>query len=127
MARVAGKVNAYVLFLKPASSGADWENTGLRQTVARIPGVTVLSDQGGLEARRFGATTSGHTLLFSTDGRLLFSGGITKSRGHAGDNEGESAILALVNHQPARRTETLVFGCALASRSERGGPAICSN
>jgi hypothetical protein len=70
-------------------------------------------DDEGAEANRFHAATSGQTLLYDADGRLLFSGGITGSRGHAGDNAGENAIVSWVNSGAAARTETSVFGCAL--------------
>lgn len=125
MARLQGKVAAYVLFVKPKEAGRDWEETDLRRSAEAIPGVKVFVDPDGAEARRFGAETSGHTQLFGTDGRLLFSGGITASRGHAGANAGESAIVALVNDQGSAQTETLVFGCALASRGETGAIALC--
>jgi hypothetical protein len=78
-----------------------------------------------VEAGRFGAETSGHTLLYGADGRLLFSGGITASRGHAGENAGESAIIALVNHQTPLRSQTLVFGCSLTNHAERKAVALC--
>jgi len=125
MARLQGKVAAYVLLVKPKGAGRDWEDTGLRRSAEAIPGVRVLFDLDGAEARRFGAETSGHTLLFGADGRLLFSGGITASRGHAGDNVGESSLVALVNQQTPARTQTLVFGCSLANRSETESPALC--
>jgi hypothetical protein len=125
MARLQGKVAAYVLLVKPKGAGRDWEDTDLRRSAEAIPGVQVLFDLDGAEARRFGAETSGHTLLFGADGRLLFSGGITASRGHAGDNVGESSLVSLVNHQTPARTETLVFGCSLANRSETKSPALC--
>lgn len=115
MAVSDGKLVAYVLFSKPADAGDDWDDTGLRRSAAAIPGVTVLSDADGAEARRFGAETSGHTLLFAPDGRLLFSGGITQSRGHAGDNAGANAIVSLVKNQVPPRNETFVFGCSLPS------------
>jgi hypothetical protein len=122
MARMQGNVDAYVLFLKPRESGTEWEDTELRRSVAAIPSVTDLSDVDGVEARRFGAETSGHTLLFDRDGRLLFSGGITEFRGHVGDSTGESAIESLVNGQAPVRTATSVFGCALTNRSHK---ALC--
>jgi glyoxylase-like metal-dependent hydrolase (beta-lactamase superfamily II) len=125
MARVQGKVYAYVLFLKPAQIGSEWGDTDLRQSAAAIPGVKVLTDFDGIEARRFGAETSGHTLLFDRDGRLLFSGGITESRGHTGDNLGERAIEALLNNQSPTRTATFVFGCGLANHSPKGDKARC--
>ena len=113
MADVQGQAVAYVLFAKPANAGADWDDTDLRRSAAAIPGVTTLTDDDGAEALRFGAETSGHTLLFAPDGRLLFNGGITETRGHAGDNDGESAIVALVHRQPVERSQTFVFGCRL--------------
>lgn len=113
MARVQGKVRAYVLFLKPHDSDHSWDDTDLRRSAAAIPGVAVLSDIDGVEAKRFGAETSGHTMLFNPSGRLLFSGGITESRGHAGGNAGESAIVSLVNTHTADRATTFVFGCSL--------------
>jgi hypothetical protein len=113
MARVQGKVRAYVLFYTPRESGADWQNSDLRRTALQIPGVTVLSDVDGAEAERFGAETSGHTFLFDPSGRLLFNGGITASRGHSGDNVGENSITLLINRQAAKQSRTLVFGCSL--------------
>ena len=126
MARVEGKAKAYVLFAKPEGSGADWDDTSLRRSAAAIPGVTVLSDPDGAEARRFGAETSGHTLLFAPDGRLLFSGGITQSRGHAGDNAGASAIVSLVHHQKADHATTFVFGCSLPRAESPASPAVAA-
>jgi hypothetical protein len=125
MARLEGRVAACVLLVKPNESGADWVDTNLRRNAEAIPGVKVVVDPAGVEARRFGAETSGHTLLFGRDGRLLFSGGITASRGHAGGNAGESAIVALVNNQTPARTRTLVFGCPLANPAKTDSKALC--
>jgi hypothetical protein len=127
MAHVQGKLRAYVLFLEPQNSGPEWSDSDLRRSAAAIPGVTVLSDIDGVEADRFGAETSGHTFLFGSDRRLLFSGGITESRGHVGDNAGESAIVSLVNNRAAGNRSTFVFGCALVDRTHKGGKTPCSN
>ena len=113
MAHAQGRVTAYVLFLKPAGFADDWEKTDLWKSAASIPGVTALIDDDGIEAGRFQAATSGQTILYDAEGRLIFSGGITASRGHYGDNAGQSAIVSLVNTGEAERTETLVFGCPL--------------
>lgn len=118
MAQTQGRLTAYVLFLKPANSPEDWEKSDLWQSAAAIPGVNVVLDNESAEARRFHALTSGHTVLYDTQGRLLFSGGITRSRGHFGDNEGRSAIVSLVNAGQADRNETAVFGCPLYGSSE---------
>jgi hypothetical protein len=125
MVRLQGKIDAYVLFLKPGQTGSVWEDTDLRRSAAAIPSVTVLSDVDGMEAHRFGAETSGHTLLFGPNGRLLFSGGITEFRGHIGDNIGKRAIESLVTGHAPARTITSVFGCALADRAQKGDKAPC--
>lgn len=125
MAQLQGKVTAYVLFVKPKEAGSDWDETTLQRNVEAIPGVKIVFDRDGVEAKRFGAETSGHTLLFSSEGGLLFSGGITASRGHAGDNAGENAIVALVTNQTPARTQTSVFGCSLVNRPDLGPRAIC--
>ena len=126
MAAVQGKVRAYVLFFTPRDAGSDWANTDLRRSAAAIPGVTVLSDLDGKEAQSFGAETSGHTLLFAADGHLLFSGGITGSRGHAGGNDGESAIIALISHHGTARASSFIFGCSLFDGKQMKGCAKCS-
>jgi hypothetical protein len=113
MAQTQGRVTAYVLFLKPADASDDWEKTDLWQSAASIPGVNVVADDDGVEARCFHAMTSGQTVLYDAAGRLLFSGGITGSRGHSGDNAGRSAIVSRLNTGVAERAETFVFGCPL--------------
>jgi hypothetical protein len=113
MAQSQGRLTAYVLFLKPAGFSDNWEKTDLWESAASIPGVQPIVDYDGVEASRFNATTSGQTVLFDVDGRLLFSGGITIARGHAGDNPGRSAIVSLVNTRIAEQSETRVFGCPL--------------
>ena len=124
MARVQGKVRAYVLVYTPRETGSDWQNSDLRRAAADIPGVTVLSDIDGEEAERLGAETSGHAFLFDPTGRLVFNGGITASRGHAGDNAGESAIVSLINDHASKRSQTFVFGCSLKNRAQTGAKCL---
>jgi hypothetical protein len=119
MARCQGHLRAYVLFLKPPGFSDDWERTDLWQSVTGIPGVYAVVDDGGTEASRFHAATSGQIILYDADGRLLFSGGITASRGHSGDNAGRSAIVSLVNAGAADLTETSVFGCPLFDQNSK--------
>jgi hypothetical protein len=124
LARAHDRPKTYVLFLKPEGFANGWEQTELWRIASAIPDVTVVRDDSGREAARFGAATSGQTFLFGADGALLFSGGITVARGHAGDNAGRSQIVSLLNHQnsprprslnPAQplRDATSVFGCPL--------------
>jgi hypothetical protein len=113
MAHSQGRVQAYVVLVRPQGFAESWVETDLWAHARRIPGVSVLVDEDGTEARQFRAETSGQVLLYGPDGRLLFSGGITGSRGHVGDNAGEAAIESLINARSADRDHSLVFGCPL--------------
>ncbi|HKY21248.1 MAG TPA: hypothetical protein VJM31_08520 [Vicinamibacterales bacterium] len=113
LARATVQPKTYVLFLKPDGFSDDWAKSDLWRTAAAIPGVTVVRDDDGVEARRFGVSTSGQTLLYDEAGTLRFSGGITGARAHQGDNDGRRAIVDLLNRGTAQRATTNVFGCAL--------------
>jgi hypothetical protein len=113
MAHCQGRVRAHALFLKPSRTSESWDQTDLWRTAAAIPGVSVLRDDEGLEARRFQVETSGDTVVYDAAGRLVFHGGMTSSRGHSGDNAGRGAIQALLLHGRRPPASTPVFGCAL--------------
>ncbi len=104
MATVQKRVNAVVDL---------WRNA------AQIPGVRVVKDPGGKEAALFGALASGQTMFYDTDGKLQFSGGITASRGHSGDNVGRSTITALLFNGKSAAKSTPVFGCYLGNPETR--------
>jgi hypothetical protein len=113
LARARVRPKTYVVFLKPSSMPDGWEKTALWRKAHALPDTTVVSDLDGSEAERFGTVTSGETLVYDAAGTLRFSGGITGARGHAGDNAGRSAVVALLNQLPATTTATKVFGCSL--------------
>jgi hypothetical protein len=120
LARCDGLATVVAAFVRPEGLPEDWVRTDVWDIAAAIPGVTVLRDDEGVEAARFGAATSGQTVLYDADGRLLFTGGITAARGHAGDNPGHDAIVSWLRVGKADRSESSVFGCPLA------GPASAS-
>jgi hypothetical protein len=113
MARIGPRVGASVLVLHPEGMPAQWEHTDLWRSAEAIPGVAVIADADGAEAKRFGARTSGHVLLYDPAGMLQFTGGITASRGHEGDSFGEHRIVALVSGLSPDRRDSPVFGCSL--------------
>jgi len=117
IARAPHPPRTYILFLKPAGFEAGWERTDTWRAAAALPHVTVLRDDEGVEARRFGVATSGQTLLYDGRGTLVFSGGITGSRGHAGNNAGEAALVDLLTRGAAGRGVASVFGCPLFSKA----------
>ncbi len=114
MARARPRPKTFVVFLKPAGVADGWERSDLWQTATALPGVTVVRDDRGALAARFGAATSGQTFLYDARGALQFSGGITAARAHAGDNAGRSSLVALLNASGAPAVaRTSVFGCPL--------------
>jgi hypothetical protein len=122
MAHCPERVDVRVLFFKPSGFSTGWEKTDLWSSAEAIPGVTVISDEDGSEAKIFRATTSGLSLLYDPNGRLLFDGGITVSRGHSGDNAGRSAIESLLmNGQSDQKQQTFVFGCPLLGQEDACG------
>lgn len=105
-----------ILFVRPSHS--NWKADAWSQANS-IPAV-VAWDEDGLEARLFNAKTSGVVLLYSSDGRLLFQGGVTGSRGHRGDNYGLQHLATALSTGTPSPTHNLVFGCSLALQSVHG-------
>lgn len=113
MERTGQRPHAVVLFSRPADMPANWERTATWTMASKIPGVSVQVDTDSAEAKRFGAKTSGHVMMYDTHRQRVFSGGITAGRGHEGDNEGEHAVLTLLSGGTVERAAHPVFGCGL--------------
>jgi len=111
--RTHGAVSAWVVVLKPGDMNDAWSDSGTSKTARSLSGVTVVMDDNGTEADRFGALTSGHTVLYSSAGTLEFSGGITAARGHVGENSGEQSVLSLVATGKSDSSSHEVYGCGL--------------
>ena len=120
-----GTVDARVLFVRPPGVEARWERTELWEQASRIAGVTPLVDDEAEEATRFGVKTSGQVVLFAPDGRLLFSGGITASRGHEGANTALDALEAELASRAGTLVRTPVFGCSLLAAPCPEGAVPC--
>lgn len=116
---VPGQIDPLVVFLRPGAADADWDQSGSWASALRLPGVRLMTDADGREARVFGAATSGQVLLYDVEGRLRFAGGITDSRGHEGDNLGLREVLAIIRGQdrPGALANP-VYGCPLADPPE---------
>ena len=108
MAHSDGRLAALVVFVQPPGFDDNWTKSDLWSSAGSIPGVTRIIDHG-VEAKRFGATTSGQTMVYDPRGRLLFSGGITAARGHFGDNAGVSAIARLLDDAETGGSARVVY------------------
>jgi|SRR6185312_8725067 len=101
----------FVVYRPKESRG--WEGKSLLSKMAELPGARLFWDDGGREADRFGAVTSGDVFLYNPSGELVFHGGVTASRGHEGDNYGLDGLLTAM--QSGKRRTSPVFGCGLTS------------
>jgi hypothetical protein len=77
--------------------------------------VQLIIDKDDLESQRFGALTSGQTMLFGGQGKCLFSRGITAARGEVGANAGVDALRQCIASGQTAIKKTPVFGCSLES------------
>ena len=122
-AKARDRFSATILFYEPDAEAAStqrfdfaaWTNSSLIKETRSSPGLNVVFDPEGRLARRFGAETSGHIVLYGSDGKLLFTGGITGSRGHLGENAGFEALLGILNQNSTQASgiKEPVFGCGL--------------
>ena len=112
LSRASDALSAVVEFRKPGVSLAEVQKSSLWKQASSIPGLSVALDNDGLETREFRASVSGQTMLYDATGKLVFSGGITAARGHAGDNPASGAVLLHIAGRAAA-TQAPVFGCSL--------------
>jgi hypothetical protein len=117
LAQITAPIQIEILLYQPDAASNSWAESDLTIQARSIPGVAVQADPNGLKAASFGMSVSGHTAVYAPNGDLLFSGGITRSRGHAGDNAGRAAIVSILSNRQAAISRTPVFGCSI--RDER--------
>lgn len=118
-AQTEGRLDIHVVFL---SSPRFEFQSDLWYSASEIPGATVSEDADGTVIRRFGVQASGHALVYDATGRLIYSGGVTSSRGHAGGNRGREAIIEIARVGRTVLAEFPVFGCAL--QNSRGTVSV---
>jgi hypothetical protein len=118
LAQCPGGMEPWIVFYKPSSAPSAWEESDLWHRAKSIPGLHVVTDVDGQEAKRFHAATSGQTFVYDPEGDLLFSGGITLARGHEGDNVGRDSIVSLLNNGSCTTRETPVFGCPILQEAK---------
>jgi hypothetical protein len=113
-----GAANLIVVVTVPLDAATDWSTTGSVAAAEKIPNANIYLDRGGIEAARFGATTSGELMLFNTKGKRVFVGGITPSRGHEGANVGADTLAALLDDTSGASATTPAYGCRLCLPTE---------
>lgn len=108
-------LTVYAVVSQPHGSSAGFTQGAILDSLSGMKNVQLIIDKDDLESQRFGALTSGQTLLFDSQGNCLFSGGITAARGEVGANAGVDALLQCIASGQASPNKTPVFGCSLES------------
>lgn len=102
----------------PVHADDAFARTSIAARLASLPGVVMIPDPGAEIATRFGALTSGHTLAYTPDAALGYSGGLTPTRAHEGPNTGTSSLIELFNQRAALASDAPVYGCPLCPDSQ---------
>jgi hypothetical protein len=118
IAETKSKMKVSIFFYHPKGTNSDWTLGDSKKIAKKLPETQVYDDPGGENARRFGAMTSGQVMVYSPDGKLVFAGGITESRGHIGSNAGSRSIASVVNTGISIISSQRTLGCILFSEKE---------
>jgi hypothetical protein len=118
----------FALIFEPSHDGSestelsrkdeDFARTSISKKLSKLNGVELISDPGSLIAQSFGAMTSGHALVYSPTGSLVYSGGLTPTRAHVGPNTGSSTLLKLLTGGEPVIQDAPVYGCPLCPTEE---------
>jgi hypothetical protein len=112
-----------VVAAAPRSTGDRWWSSPFLARAARIPNARLVRDLGGVETELFGVRVSGTVLLFDPAGNRLYAGGVTMSRGHAGDNVGLQAVTDLLVDHDADVSSIPPLGCAMVRENQQPASA----
>lgn len=101
-----------VLAFKPGGEADAWTQTPILAKLEAL-GANIVVDTDGKAARELGMNVSGQVRLHSPRGDLVYSGGVTGSRGHVGDNTGKKAVLGHLRGAHSEVRSAPAFGCSL--------------
>lgn len=113
LGRVPSPPRVVALVFAPERSERWPETTRVTRRLRDELQAELVNDPRGDLAAAIGAFTSGHVVLFGSDGRPIFRGGVTPSRGHGGPNAGATALTDLLCGRAAATSSSAVFGCPI--------------
>ena len=106
------------IFEQPPGMDDRWVETDTWTKAESIPVLVRVRDFDGRLSSLFDVRTSGETVVYSPQGKLLFHGGLTLGRDHRGENAGRSFIESLATRSVTMSSSTCsspVFGCPLCA------------
>jgi len=102
----------------PENEADSWTESRTTTALSNLDGTRIVIDRAGRLSERFGVFVSGHILLYDSNGRLTFSGGITPYRGQEGDSPSSRDLLDRIHSPKGDCGKWPVFGCSIASQSK---------
>lgn len=114
----AGEADITVVITGPAADVPGWRESANAAAALRHGALRVTHDPEGSLAERFGALTSGHTVIYDDEGQLAFSGGLTSARGMVGPSRGLDALDRAISGRAVDVADAPVFGCTLFDHSQ---------
>jgi hypothetical protein len=121
-----GRIDAVVYCVCPPEAPADWVADDYLESLRQSLSAEVCLDQKGLQARAWGANTSGYLIVTDPHGQVRFRGGLTRGRSQTEAGPAYDWIIEMISaHEPknsassaATATPPLpltapVFGCPL--------------
>jgi len=112
------KPNLVLFGYCPEEKPDSWIDSSSTRIAKRISAANVIADFNAVHCRNFGVTTSGHTLLYDAQGKLVFEGGITPGRGHDSDCAASSALAHCIEANASTPIHWPVFGCPIVASEE---------
>jgi hypothetical protein len=107
-----GQLRAYVVLWHGRGMAA----SGKRREWLRV--APVIDDLDGREAKLFGAKTSGQTMIYNEQGRLIFSGGLTVLRGEGGGEKILQGVVRAIKESGHSAVERPAFGCSILRQAQ---------
>ena len=108
------------VFYLPGTMEDSWARADYWDRVIALGAHQPMIDVDGAFAKKFHVTTSGHAILFSVDGSVLYSGGITGGRVHEGDNMGLTKLNRVLDGVPVEDPRFPVYGCSIVKKERSG-------
>ena len=127
MNRVTARAQFIAVFEQPDQADKRWIETDIWNRAASITGLTRIIDIDSRLVKTFRVKTSGDTVVYSAEGKLLFHGGLTLGRDHRGENPGRVFVESLASDGTLLPCTSPVFGCPLCASTSPGDSHVKDN
>ena len=111
-------LNSIAIAYQPVISDPRWIHSSTSRDLKKA-GFRVFADLDGKCCRELGVYTSGHVLVYDEQGKLVFNGGVTQSRGHEGSCNACDDLVKSIENADENIFVWPVFGCAILESEDQ--------